>query len=373
MNISMGKCIRTAIVLVSLMTTLGTSALVALAQDTDLTEIPSYIAPIHFDVGHHAYVMIDSINIRLEPRVESSILGTVQYKAELNVKDGPVINDEYRWWRVCFEGTCGWAADGDGDEIWLLGLNVIIHGAYTPGYAAQSRAEGMRSMYFDDVPDLAYQGGPQLGGLVFAYFGLQLYEQATIASHVSADVPLYQVMEVIDRQTGAYDTTWWKLRTMTGEEGWTTEFEGYNRLLAPIRTYDQWRRGSTPCVTNAFSEDVFECTVAGGQSRTMTGIYMTSGQTVLIEYLEGSWRAGPLPTWPFVGPEGDAQVPEKSSFPVPDAWLMSLIGGISRDMPIYIGRSYQFTSQVSGELWLGANDDIFTDNVGSLTVRITIH
>ncbi|MBN1563096.1 MAG: hypothetical protein JXA10_04610 [Anaerolineae bacterium] len=366
------RVIVTVIALVFVTTTLMVGAGFAAARNTDLTDIPSYVAPINFDVGHHAYVMTDSLNIRSEPSATGSIRGKAAYKAELDVKDGPVINDEYRWWQVCYQGTCGWMADGDGEETWLLGMNFIIHGAYSPNYAAMSRAEGMQSMYFDDVPDLAYQGGPQLDGLVFAYFGLQLHQQASATSSVTADVPLYTVMEVLDRATGTDGAVWWKLRTMQGKTGWITEFDRVNRLLAPIRTYEQWLRGNTSSVTHAAAGDVFDCTLRGGQGRNMTGIYVTRGQTIEIEFLDGSWRAGPLPTWPFVGPEGDPQVPNKSTFPVPGSRIMSLVGGVGQSAPVYIGRSARFTSPASGELWLGANDDIFTDNVGSLFVRVTI-
>jgi hypothetical protein len=54
------------------------------------------------------------------------------------------------------------------------------------------------------------------------------------------------------------------------------------------------------------------------------------------------------------------------------AWLMSLIGGIDQDAPVLIGPMYQFISQEDGELWLGPNDDNFTDNAGYVSVRVTI-
>ncbi|NOG39934.1 MAG: hypothetical protein HND43_11185 [Armatimonadetes bacterium] len=99
---------------------------------------------------------------------------------------------------------------------------------------------------------------------------------------------------------------------------------------------------------------------------------ITAGQWVTIEYVEGTWRAGALPTWPLVGPQGDPQVSGKASFPVPSAWIMSLVGGIGSYQPFFVGTSITFQSSVSGTLWLGANDDGFSDNHGSLTVRITV-
>ena len=88
--------------------------------------------------------------------------------------------------------------------------------------------------------------------------------------------------------------------------------------------------------------------------------------------MEGSWRAGPLPDWPFYGPSGDPQTPSKETFPVRDKPIMSLVAGIGNSQPFWVGPEIQFESTASGELWLGANDDNFTDNDGSLTITITI-
>jgi len=115
-----------------------------------------------------------------------------------------------------------------------------------------------------------------------------------------------------------------------------------------------------------------EVTVSGTRRQTDTGVSITAGQWVTIEYVGGMWRAGAQPTWPLVGPQGDPQVSGKASFPVPSAWIMSLVGGIGSYQPFFVGESITFQSSVSGTLWLGANDDGFSDNHGSLTVRITV-
>jgi hypothetical protein len=51
---------------------------------------------------------------------------------------------------------------------------------------------------------------------------------------------------------------------------------------------------------------------------------------------------------------------------------MSLVGGIGESQLFLVDERIVFVSGVSGSLWLGANDDDFSDNVGSLTVRITV-
>jgi len=125
----------------------------------------------------------------------------------------------------------------------------------------------------------------------------------------------------------------------------------------------------TPRVSGPFS---VEFKVQSTQERNDTGLQIDRGQAVTIEFVKGSWRAGPLPTWPPVGPSGDPQTPSKETFPVRDRPIMSLVAGIGDQPAFWVGQRIHFESPVSGPLWLGANDDRFDDNHGSLTIRITI-
>lgn len=118
--------------------------------------------------------------------------------------------------------------------------------------------------------------------------------------------------------------------------------------------------------------DIYEIIVQADEQRNQTGIYIKLGDIVSIKFLEGRWRAGPLPTWPFYGPSGDPQVGSKETFPVQDKPIMGLVGGIGIQRPFWVGATLQFESSISGELWLGANDDDFSDNNGSLIVIVTI-
>jgi hypothetical protein len=117
---------------------------------------------------------------------------------------------------------------------------------------------------------------------------------------------------------------------------------------------------------------VAEFAVPAVQSRTETGLQIEAGQNVTIEYLSGYWRPGPLPTWTLVGPNGDPQVAAKETFPVPDAPVASLIAGVGSQPPQSVGDYLQFQSETAGQLWLGANDDDFTDNAGSLLIRVIV-
>lgn len=117
---------------------------------------------------------------------------------------------------------------------------------------------------------------------------------------------------------------------------------------------------------------IVELLVDARLARNMTGVQLQEGQLIRLEYLNGSWRAGPLPTWPLVDAHGDPQVASKASFPVPSARLMTLVGGIGDQPPFVVGLNTEFQVSAGGELWLGPNDDGLADNAGSLNIRLTI-
>ena len=110
---------------------------------------------------------------------------------------------------------------------------------------------------------------------------------------------------------------------------------------------------------------IIDFTVNGTTPRNETGLRVETGQQITVEYVSGGWRAGPPPTWPIVGPNGDPQVASKITFPVANAPVVSLIAGVGNTSPFFIGQQSQFNSPASGILWLGANDDDFSDNEGA--------
>ncbi len=99
---------------------------------------------------------------------------------------------------------------------------------------------------------------------------------------------------------------------------------------------------------------------------------LSEGQTVTVEVLEGGWRAGPAPVWPAVGAEGDAQTPQKASFPVPSAALMTLIGGVGDSAPFVVQPGRPFRAPQAGTFWLGPNDDDTSDNEGMLQIALSV-
>lgn len=142
---------------------------------------------------------------------------------------------------------------------------------------------------------------------------------------------------------------------------------------SPTPTTAPTETAEPPTPTPPPTPTLFDLEVSATAPRTETGTWVRAGQEVLVEYVGGSWRAGPSPTWPLVGPEGDPQVAAKSLFPVPTSPIMTLIVGVGEERPLPVdGVRLAFTASGDGFLWLGPNDDNVTDNAGSLTVRIHI-
>lgn len=114
-------------------------------------------------------------------------------------------------------------------------------------------------------------------------------------------------------------------------------------------------------------------TVVAATARNWPGIDLAVGDELSIEYVSGAWSPGDLTRWPLVGPEGDPQVPGKTTFPVQDANLAALVAGVG-DAPAWVvGERITLTVEAPGGLWLGANDDNYSDNTGELVVRITVY
>lgn len=135
--------------------------------------------------------------------------------------------------------------------------------------------------------------------------------------------------------------------------------------------YPSWA-GPQPSDYDGVTATIQDVEVIATANRTTSDLALRAGQTVIIEYIDGTWQAGPSPTWPPVGPEGDAQVPAKNTFPIPNQPVMSLIAGIDDGVPHFVGNRLEWTVEEDGYLWLGPNDDGIVDNSGVLFVRVTV-
>jgi hypothetical protein len=102
---------------------------------------------------------------------------------------------------------------------------------------------------------------------------------------------------------------------------------------------------------------------------TDTGVDVRSGQQIYLS-AQGQTRWGPDRR---DGPEGERNSPSNPNRPLPDRPAAALIGRIGeRQDYFFIGADQgPFRARDSGRLYLGINDDVLTDNSGSLRVTIS--
>lgn len=105
-----------------------------------------------------------------------------------------------------------------------------------------------------------------------------------------------------------------------------------------------------------------------------TGITLTEGEKVTINYLGGKWTANPATG--FVNADGNSKYVAKSGYTLPDACEGALCGKVGDTGDAFLLGS---KGHISGKLYLCINDDLykkygagFDDNEGSVTVAIYV-
>jgi len=109
-------------------------------------------------------------------------------------------------------------------------------------------------------------------------------------------------------------------------------------------------------------------TTVASSAWTDTGIDVRAGQPLYFQ-ANGEWRWGPNRR---DGAAGENNSPVNRSRPLPDRPGAALIGRVGdRDEFFFIGNDPgPYRARSSGRLYLGINDDVLTDNSGSLRVTI---
>lgn len=74
--------------------------------------------------GLHAGVVAQvtpglSNRLRSGPGLGYGVLGTIPPGNPLSIISGPSCSDGYTWWQVNYQGTVGWTAEGNGNEMWI--------------------------------------------------------------------------------------------------------------------------------------------------------------------------------------------------------------------------------------------------------------
>lgn len=155
----------------------------------------------------------NGLNLRSQANSSSQLqiqLGTGQ---RVTVLEGPVQAEGYTWWRIeDGQGNSGWAADGDGETVWL---SPQVGGA-------------------QPVSRL-----PQIGDRVVVTMdsGVQL----TIRALPGRDAPLVTRVDpgteftVINGPQTVSGLNWYQIRSDDGAlEGWAAAGDGNNRWLSPL-------------------------------------------------------------------------------------------------------------------------------------------
>lgn len=108
--------------------------------------------------------------------------------------------------------------------------------------------------------------------------------------------------------------------------------------------------------------------VTAREQWTDTGIDVRAGQTIYFTS-SGETRWGPNRR---DGAEGERNSPYNAGRPLPDRPAAALLGRIGdRDVFFIGGDQGPFRVRSSGRLFLGINDDVLTDNSGSLRVVVS--
>jgi hypothetical protein len=100
---------------------------------------------------------------------------------------------------------------------------------------------------------------------------------------------------------------------------------------------------------------------------TPTGIAVTRGERIAFE-TTGDIRVGPAVS---AGPDGNPDLARRATYPVRSMPVGGLVARVGTGAPFPIGSNRNpITMPLNGELRLGINDDVFTDNSGFYTVRV---
>ena len=117
---------------------------------------------------------------------------------------------------------------------------------------------------------------------------------------------------------------------------------------------------------------------------TPTGVTVSPGDHVTINYVSGSVSVGSDPNFLNLSPAGNLHettgangngclpdYPGANGFPLGNTPCWSMIYRIGGGAPSYAGTNMSFTASTGGALDLGINDNNLPDNSGSWTATVT--
>jgi len=151
-----------------------------------------------------------SVNVRAKPSARSQRAGRIIGGAIVNVWEGPVEKDGYRWWKVDDRyGLVGWIAEGDGQEVWLVPLPEAtptpVGSRITVGSTVVVNTRGANWLAMRVAPG----------------------KSARVLGHYSPGSRL----TVLDGPVARDGFVWWRVKDKDGVAGWMAEGDHQDRWL----------------------------------------------------------------------------------------------------------------------------------------------
>jgi hypothetical protein len=150
------------------------------------------------------------LNYRASPSSSAALIGQFGTGQLVTILEGPVSADNFTWWRIDDgSGNVGWAAEGDGETVWL-----------TPRLGEPQ----------------AVDRAPRVGDRVVVSAA-----QLSIRSTPGTNAPLVvrvepgQEFTVLAGPQASGGFNWYQIRSDSGNiEGWAAEGDGTTRWLSPL-------------------------------------------------------------------------------------------------------------------------------------------
>jgi uncharacterized protein YgiM (DUF1202 family) len=150
------------------------------------------------------------LNYRESPSANAALLGQFGTGQLVTVLEGPVSADNFTWWRIDDgQANVGWAAEGDGETVWL-------------------------SPQLGDPQPV--NRPPRVGDRVVISTG-----QLSVRSTPGTDSPLItrvdpgQEFTILAGPQSANGLNWYQIRNDSGSiEGWAADGDGTTRWLSPL-------------------------------------------------------------------------------------------------------------------------------------------
>ncbi len=150
------------------------------------------------------------LNYRVSPSANAALIGQFGTGLLVTVLEGPIGADNFTWWRIDDgQGNVGWAADGDGDTVWI-------------------------SPQLGDPQPV--DRSPRVGDRVVVSTG-QLSVRSTPGTNAAllTRVEPGQEFTVLAGPQSADGLNWYQIRNDGGNvEGWVAEGDGATRWLSPL-------------------------------------------------------------------------------------------------------------------------------------------